>query len=299
MEKIVTILDELNLLYYEYDKFSNKLIVDKGCTQDEVYQEFIKITYTLTKNDIEFLIDEHRDIMISQEDGFLARISQRIKNILFGIKSSQKNIYILSDKKVKHAHNFPVIATKVLDTEINLDKYDGLIFTSKTAIKILDQLTSKWKELPSYVIAPQTAKSVKLYGGKLEYVGKHKHGDDFAGELIPLIKGQRILYVGGTKTVSSLVDILNDNGVICDQQAIYETMCKEYPTKIKLPKNSIIIFSSPSTIECFLKNTEWDDSFRAISIGNTTAKYFPEHIKPIISDNTSLDGCVQKALQLD
>jgi uroporphyrinogen-III synthase len=299
MDNIGAILGELNLLYYEYDKQANKLIVDKACTQNEVYQEFILITYTLSKNNIEFMIDENRDIMLSVEDKLFSRIAQRIKNILFGIKNSQKNIYILSDKKVKHAQNFPQISTKLLKQDIDLDSYDGIIFTSKSGIKSLNKMTSQWKQIPAYVIAPQTAKTLKWEGGKLEYVGKHKHGDEFAKELIPMLQGKKILYVSGKKTVSNLVDILNSNGVQCDQKVIYETLCKEYPNKIQLPKKSIIIFSSPSTIECFLKNAHWDDSFTAISIGETTAQYFPEYIKPIISENTSLDGCVQKALQLN
>lgn len=299
MEKVAVILNELNLLYYEYDKSSNKLILDKICTQDEVYQEFMKITYTLTNNDIKFFIDKNKDIVLTQKDSFFARVVQKVKNIFFGIKNSQKNIFILSDKKIKYAQNFPVITTEPIIKEIDLSDYDALIFTSKSALKTLNEITQTWKNIPSYVIAPQTAKKLKWYGGKLEYVGKQKHGDEFAHELIPLLQGKKVLYIGGKKIVSNLVDILNENGVECHQKAIYETFCKKYEQKMKFPKNSIIIFSSPSTIECFFKNADWDESFKAISIGRTTAKYFPEHIKPIISDNTSLDACVQKALQID
>ena len=75
---------------------------------------------------------------------------------------------------------------------------------------------------------------------------------------------------------------------------MYNTKCKQKINKIP-EKNSIIIFSSPSTIKCFLNNFKWDSSYKAISIGKTTAKYFPDFIKPIISDNTSLASCVQKA----
>lgn len=297
MERTVAILNELNLLYYEFDTTTNKLIVDKMCTQDEVYQEFIKVTYTLTKNEINFFVDENKDIVIAKEDGFFSRLVQRVKNIFSGIRNSQKNIYILSDKKVKYAQNFPVLTINPIVQKIDLHEYEALIFTSKSAIKVLSEINESWKNIPSYVIAPQSAKYLKWCGGKLEYVGKSKHGDEFAEELIPLLKGKKVLYLGGKKIVSNLVEILNDNEIECHQQAIYETQCKKYPHKIQLPKNSIIIFSSPSTIECFLKNAHWDESFKAISIGNTTAKYFPEYINPIISDNTSLDGCVQTALR--
>jgi uroporphyrinogen-III synthase len=298
MEQIVTILKELNLIYYEYDITTNKLIVDKICTQDEIYQEFIKVTYTLTKNEIKFFVDENKDIVISKEDGFFSRLTQRVKNIFSGIKNSHKNIYILSDKKIKYAHNFPVITINPIIEKIDLQDYDALIFTSKNAIHTLNEINENWKKISSYVIAPQSAKYLKWCGGKLEYVGKSKYGDEFAQELIPLLKGRKVLYLGGKRVVSNLVDILKDKGIDCHQEAIYETVCKKYPNKIHLPKNSIIIFSSPSTIECFLENAYWDESFQAISIGKTTAKYFPSYIQPIVSENTSLDGCVQTALRL-
>jgi len=80
---------------------------------------------------------------------------------------------------------------------------------------------------------------------------------------------------------------------------VYETVCTQFDTNIKLPKNATIIFSSPSTIKCFLKNIEWDESFKAISIGDTTAKFFPSHIIPTIADKTSLESCVQKAIEIN
>ena len=95
-----------------------------------------------------------------------------------------------------------------------------------------------------------------------------------------------------------MIGILKEHHIECDYIPVYQTVCHEYKHKIKLPLDSIIIFSSPSTIECFFKKVEWDKSFTAISIGRTTAKYFPDFVKPLISDNTSLESCVCKALSL-
>jgi len=128
----------------------------------------------------------------------------------------------------------------------------------------------------------------------LTFIGKTNHGDQFALELIPLLKNKKILYPRGDKIVSKLPQILKQNNIQCDEIIVYNTKCKQKINKIP-EKNSIIIFSSPSTIKCFLNNFKWDSSYKAISIGKTTAKYFPDFIKPIISDNTSLASCVQKA----
>ncbi len=299
MDKITKILENLNLIYYEYDADHKTFVVDKTYPKNDIHNEFIKLTYNLTKNNIKFFVDEKGDIVISFKDSFLARIKQRIKNTLFSIKNKDKNIYLLSDKKVKFAKNLPVIEIKNIDQDINLEKYDALIFTSKNAINAIESINKAWKKIPSYVIAPQTAKAVKHHGGILKFVGKKKHGDEFAHEIMEELQESRVLYLGGTKTVSSLVTILNENGVKCDNIAIYETICKKHKKNVTLPKNSTIIFSSPSTINCFLENFSWDESYKAVSIGRTTAKFFPDYITPYISETTSLESCVKKAIELN
>ena len=208
-------------------------------------------------------------------------------------------IFILSDKKVKWAKNLPVIEIQAIKQNVDFSNYDALVFTSKNAIYSIDIIDQTWKRKPSYAIAPQTAKVVKQLGGELKFVGKEKYGDEFAWEIVEKFKHQKVLYIRGSKIVSDIVNILNSNDVICDELIIYETVCKEFNKEIKLPKNSTIIFSSPSTIKCFLKNVSWDESFKAISIGNTTAKYFPQNITPIIADTTSLASCVKKAIELN
>ena len=209
-----------------------------------------------------------------------------------------KNIYILSDTPVKHAKNLPLIQITPIKKEIDFSGFDALIFTSKNAIKAIEDINPNWKKLPCYAISNKTAKVIKEYGGKVAFISEKKHGDAFAYELIDHLKNKKVLFLGAKKVVANLVEILNENGVTCVHEPIYETSCVEYKEKITLPKNSIIVFSSPSTIECFFKNILWDESFQAISIGHTTAKFFPEYIKPLISDTTSLQSCVQKALSL-
>jgi uroporphyrinogen-III synthase len=208
------------------------------------------------------------------------------------------SIYILSEKKVDGAINFPVFEINFKVSDIDINSYDALIFTSKNALYAIDSFSKNWKKIPAYSIAPQTAKIVEELGGRLEFTGVTNHGDKFALELIEPLKNKKVLYLRGAKVVSKLADTLNQNNIQCDQIVVYESVCKRYESKQTLPKNSTIIFSSPSTIECFLKLLSWDESFKAISIGKTTAKYFPSYITPIVSDETSLVSCVKKAQEL-
>jgi uroporphyrinogen-III synthase len=221
-----------------------------------------------------------------------------MNSFIQNLKNRSLNIYVLNDKKVKWAKNLPVIKIETINTTFNISSYDALIFTSKSAVYTLNSYNTEWKSKPLYVIAPQTAKVASNLGGKIKFVSRENHGDEFADELIPLLKNKKVLYVRGSKVVSNLVEKLNANDVICDEVIVYQTVCSELKKKIKLPKNSVIIFSSPSTIECFLKNVSWDESYKAVSIGHTTQKYFPPYITPVVADTPSLDSCVKKAIEL-
>ena len=209
------------------------------------------------------------------------------------LETNNKNIYILSDKKIDGAINLPVFKINFIEQNIEFDNYDALVFTSKNALYSLEYHNQNWQTIPAYAIAPMTADIIKQYNGNLVFTGVSNHGDQFALEIQPKLQNKKVLYLRGSKVVSNLIDILQ-----CDDKIVYESVCKKNNQNLKPPINSIIIFSSPSTIKCFLENYTWDKSYQAISIGNTTAKYFPKYITPIISDTTSLKSCVKKAQEL-
>ena len=206
-----------------------------------------------------------------------------------------KNIYLLSNKILPHTISLPMLEVEYIKSDINFDNYDAIIFTSKSAIYAIDSFSTNWKKKDIYCIAQMTANEATKLGVDVSFIGSSGHGDDFAQELLEKckVRNKRLLYLRGDKVVSNLVNILK-----CDQQVVYKTICKKYNENLTLEKNSIIIFSSPSTIECFLSNYIWDSSFIAISIGRTTSKYFPKYITPVIADTTSLQSCIDKALTI-
>jgi len=207
-----------------------------------------------------------------------------------------KNIYLLSNKTLPHTISLPMLEIEYLQSDICVNDYDAIVFTSKSAVQSINSFNTTWKEKDIYCIAPMTALEVEKLGVNVTFTGNSGHGNDFAKEILKNYKdnynGKKLLYLRGDKVVSDLVDILK-----CDQKIIYKTICKQYDKKTLLPKNSIIIFSSPSTIQCFLEKFTWDSSFVAVSIGKTTAKYFPPYITPIVSKMTSLQSCVDIALK--
>ncbi|MGM0518246.1 MAG: uroporphyrinogen-III synthase [Campylobacterota bacterium] len=213
------------------------------------------------------------------------------------IANLSRNIYLTNSLKFDNTINLDVFKIAYLEVKnLNLDKYDALIFTSKNAIYSLDKLTSNWKNKDSYVIASKTADTLEQLGGKLKFVGQSGHGNEFAYELLHKLKNKKALYIKAKKTVSSLLEILKENGIDVDSIITYETVCKK--SSINIEDNSIIIFTSPSSVECFFKNYNWNDTCKAVVIGKTTAKYLPKYIEYFISEETSVQECVKLAFKL-
>lgn len=205
-------------------------------------------------------------------------------------------IYLLNNQKFDNVENLEVFGIDYIRSEINLDLYEALVFTSKNAIYSIDSFNKNWKKIPSYVIAPKTAEILKAYNGNLAFTGVNAHGNEFAAELIPLLRNKKVLYIKASKTVSNLTGILKENNITLDELIAYKTSCKIVNTILE--KNSVFIFTSPSSVECFFKQYKWDDSYKAIVIGRTTANYLPIEVEFSISSETSVEECVKIARQL-
>lgn len=210
---------------------------------------------------------------------------------------SLNNIYILSEKKFDGAKNLPVIQIKFLQPSNikKLSKYDALVFSSKSGVEAIDLIDKSWKSLPSYSIGSGTSGLLKNLGGHLVYSAKSSYGDDFAQEITQMLKGKRVLFCRAKVVTSSLNKILLDAGVLLDEAVVYETVCGNCSDFVVPPPKSTIIFSSPSTIECFFRCFSWNDSYRAIVIGSRTASYMPKKIVYEMSDKQTIAACIELA----
>lgn len=297
MTDIAELLKPLNLIYYEYDNPSNTLVLDQDHTTD-ASMELVSITHLFQRRNIKYIIDTNKNLHIVRNPSWIKKLQYALAPSIKRLIGKQYNIYVLNDKDVKFAKNLPVIEISPIVSEINFDLYDGLIFTSKNAVYAVDGFNKKWKQKPAYVLAPQTAKAVKSLKGQLRFVGKSHYGNTFAEELFKPLHGKKVLYIRAKNVASDLSTTLIDKGIFCDEAVVYETSCKQFDQKVILPENSIIIFSSPSTINCFLQNVDWDPSYTAIAIGHTTARSFPKEIIPYIAEATSIDACIRKAISI-
>ncbi|MDN5076597.1 uroporphyrinogen-III synthase [Aliarcobacter butzleri] len=207
-----------------------------------------------------------------------------------------KKIYLLNEQKHEDVENLEVFQIEYIKSDVDLKKYDALVFTSKNGVKAINSFDQDWKNIPSYAIAQKTANTIIKLGGVVEFIGNSGHGNDFAYELKDVLKDKRVLYIKALKTVSNLPNILKENGVFLDEIIVYKTSCKK--SNIILEENSIFIFTSPSSVECFFKQYSWKNSYKAIVIGKTTAEFLPSNINYEISSQTSVEECIKLAKQL-
>ncbi|MCG3673646.1 uroporphyrinogen-III synthase [Aliarcobacter butzleri] len=207
-----------------------------------------------------------------------------------------KKIYLLNEQKHEDVENLEVFQIEYIKSDVDLKKYDALVFTSKNGVKAINSFNQDWKNIPSYAIAQKTANTIIKLGGVVEFIGNSGHGNDFAYELKNVLKDKKVLYVKALKTVSNLPNILKENGIFLDEIIAYKTSCKK--SNIILEENSIFIFTSPSSVECFFKQYLWKNSYKAIVIGKTTAEFLPSNINYEISSQTSVEECIKLAKQL-
>ncbi|MCT7555990.1 uroporphyrinogen-III synthase [Aliarcobacter butzleri] len=207
-----------------------------------------------------------------------------------------KKIYLLNEQKHEDVENLEVFQIEYIKSDVDLKKYDALVFTSKNGVKAINSFNQDWKNISSYAIAQKTANTIMRLGGVVEFIGNSGHGNDFAYELKNVLKDKKVLYVKALKTVSNLPNILKENGIFLDEIIAYKTSCKK--SNIILEENSIFIFTSPSSVECFFKQYLWKNSYKAIVIGKTTAEFLPSNVNYEISSQTSVEECIKLAKQL-
>ena len=210
-----------------------------------------------------------------------------------------RKIYLVSNTKTadESVINLSVSKIEFLKFEINLSEYDVLVATSKNAFKALKFNGISCVNLPVFAIASGCAAAAKEFGFSEIYTGQNAHGDDFAREILPLLKGKKVLYLKGKDSASNFLEILQDGGVNIKAIIAYENVINPCNMELKPPKNSILIFASPINVRNFLSNFGWDESYQTISIGKVTAKEL-KFTTPIVSQNQDINACIALAKTL-
>jgi uroporphyrinogen-III synthase len=207
-------------------------------------------------------------------------------------------IYLLSPTEHEDAFFLPMIEFSLVEKSLDVSSYELLIFTSKQAVKSAQILNHEWKSIPSLAVGKATAKAIKQLGGAVHYVTENSYVEELGRAIVKEFKQKKILYLRAKEISFNLKKYLEKNSISLDEKVIYKTECIKYNNTQKPPKGAVIIFTSPSTIRCFLKNFEWESSYRAVVIGNETKKHLPSNVTAEVASSPQIEACIDKAKEI-
>lgn len=206
-------------------------------------------------------------------------------------------VYLLSSAKVEGAKNLPVIKTEFIEADIAIDDYDVIIFTSKNAVEAINRLGIDWRRKPSIAIGDATAEKIKKFKGRVSFVSNEAYGDELAVEITKRYRFLKFLYPRAKTIASNLPDILRKKGSDITEIVVYETVCSD--EMLEAPEDgSVIVFSSPSTVKCFVEKFGWRESYKCVAIGKTTAAAIDFCDDIHISPKQTLEAAVEFAKKL-
>ena len=207
-------------------------------------------------------------------------------------------IYLLSPLKKEGIFSLPMISFNIVASKIDFSFSDMLMFTSKQAVVTADNIDKSWKNYPSIAIGSATKNKIEEMGGEVVYHPKHFYGKNLANDIKSYFLDKNILYLRPKDVSFDSKSYLEKCGIDLREQIIYKTSCVEYLKTQKPKKGAIIIFTSPSTINCFFRNFKWDSSYLAILIGHATKEHLPKECAYEVADTPLIDSCIQKAKEM-
>ncbi|WP_434580493.1 uroporphyrinogen-III synthase [Sulfurimonas sp. NW15] len=209
-----------------------------------------------------------------------------------------KPIYLFSVSSHPDAHHVNSLDITFFQPDIDFSKYDYLIITSKQASKALQQYEKKeYIKKQALCISKQSAKSFEDLGGQVLAVGKG-YGDTLAEKIKQYPKETKWLYLRAELVASDFVLTCKEEGYCIDEKIVYASKCSEELLHVTVPQDAILIFTSPSSVECFLSRHTLLHTHKIIVIGKTTAKALPKNCSCILSDETTIESCMQIAHSL-
>ncbi len=181
---------------------------------------------------------------------------------------------------------------------IDFSQSDTLLFTSKQAVVTADNIDVSWKNYPCIAIGPATKKQIEDLGGKVIFYPRSFYGETLSADISQFFRDRKLLYLRPKEVSFDSKGFLQKEGILLQEQIIYETSCLKYSLEEKPSKDAIIIFTSPSTIHCFLKNFDWDESYTAVVIGKATKVYLPADAAYVVADTPLISSCIEKAKEI-
>lgn len=202
-------------------------------------------------------------------------------------------VYLFSTSEHPNAISVNSLDIKLLKPEIKFSNYDYLIITSKQASEVLKQYDiESYKDKKALCVSSVSALSFKSISGTVLEVGEG-YGDTLIEKIITYPKETKWLYLRAKTIASDFVSIAKSKGYNIDEIIVYESRCSKKIKNTQVEKDAILIFTSPSSVKCFLEKRTISKLNRVIVIGKTTAKALPVGVNYTISEDTTIESCMK------
>ncbi|MEA1918663.1 MAG: uroporphyrinogen-III synthase [Campylobacterota bacterium] len=209
----------------------------------------------------------------------------------------KKSIYLFSKTPCEGVVHIPILAIEFLHVSLELSQYDALVITSKQALFALEKYNPRWKNIPIIAISKPTADKAQSMGAKLLHVGEG-YGKDLCKIIQAHFSHLKLCYARAETIVTDFASQLREEGVAIDDPIVYKTTCNDDLAPLKIEDNAVLIFTSPSSIKCFLKQNSFKESNTIVVIGTTTQKALPLHVKSLIAMKPTVEECIKRAQSL-
>ncbi len=204
----------------------------------------------------------------------------------------QNKIYLFSISSHPKAIHINPLQIDFFQPDIDFSKYDNIIITSQQASKALSfYKTDDYKEKEAICVSTKSADSYEKIGGSVLEIGSG-YGDDLSAIIQKYPKERRWLYLRAKVVASDFVEKCKNKGYSIDEIVVYESRCSEKMANLNIEVNATLIFTSPSSLKCYLQHTMIQKTNKVIVIGKTTAKALPDGIEYTLAKETTIESCI-------
>jgi len=209
-----------------------------------------------------------------------------------------RSIYLFSISSHPDAISVNPLNIDFFSPDIDFSHYDNFIITSKQIAKVLSFYEVKKEFLkPALCISNQSAKSYRAIGAEVLDVAKG-YGDTLIEYIKNYPRETKWLYLRAQVVASNFAQICRDEGYNIEEKILYKSSCSDRIGEVKIEKNAILLFTSPSSVECFLKYHNFMLEQNIIVIGKTTLKKIPKGLSVSLAKEQTIESCMQIATTL-
>ena len=209
-----------------------------------------------------------------------------------------KPIYLFSTSSHPDAISVNSLSINFLKPDIDFSNYDYLIITSKQATEALKQYDkTEYIDKKALCVSAKSALSYEALGGNVLDVGGG-YGANLSDKIKEFSKNTKWLYLRAEVIASDFAESCKKDGYLIDEKTVYFSECSKEILDVKVEEESVLIFTSPSSLHCFLKTNIISSKHNVIVIGKTTAKALPSGIEFSIAKETTIESCMQLAVKL-